>query len=79
MEDNCSIKPRNFKEFIKSSWFLKPMQGIVIGILLGLLLYSFSGNSPYTNNIYGDIMAGVVVGLFFVNIPCLTCESRKEH
>ena len=79
MADNCSIKPRNFKEFIKSSWFLKPMQGIIIGIALGLLLYSFSGKNLYTRNVYGDIMAGIVVGLFFINIPCLTCDSRKEH
>ena len=79
MEDNCSIKPRNFREFIKSSWFLKPMQGIVIGIALGLILYGFFGKNLYTSNIYGDIMAGIVVGLFFINIPCLTCDSLKEH
>ncbi len=78
MEDNCSIKPRNCKEFIKSPWFLKPLKGAVIGSILGLILFSVSGNNPYANNIYGDLMAGIVIGLFFVNIPCLTCDSRNE-
>lgn len=79
MEDNCSIKPRNFKEFIKSSWFKKPILAVAIGSILGLLLFSLSDNSPYTNNIYGDMLAGIVIGLFFTNIPCLTCNSGKEQ
>jgi hypothetical protein len=78
MEDNCSIKPRNLREFMKSSWFLKPLQGIVIGTILGLILFSVAGSNPYTSNIYGDILAGNVMGLFFINIPCLTCSSEKN-
>ena len=78
MEDNCSVKPRNLKEFIKSSWFQKPMLGIVIGTILGLVLFSISGNNQY-HNIYGDILAGNVVGLFFVNISCLKCNSDRER
>jgi hypothetical protein len=79
MEDNCSIKPGNFKEFIKSSWFIKPLQGIAIGSILGLLLYFLLGNGNSTNNIYGDILAGIVIGFFFINIPCLACNSGKEQ
>jgi hypothetical protein len=78
MEDNCSVKPKNFKEFIKSSWFLKPLLSVLIGLILGVILFSISGNNPHTSNIYGDIMAGIVIGLFFTGIPCLTCNSEQE-
>ena len=78
MEDNCSVKPKNFKEFIKSSWFLKPLLTVVIGSILGTILFSIPINSPHTNNIYGDILAGIVIGLFFIGIPCLTCNSEQE-
>jgi len=78
MKENCPVRPKNIREFIKSSWFLKPLQSVVVGSILGIILYSISGNSPYTNNIYGDIMAGIVIGLFFISIPCLTCNSEQE-
>jgi len=78
MEDNCSIKPKNFKEFIKSSWFLKPLKGIVIGSILGLIFFSVSTGNSY-NTIYGDMLAGSVIGLFFINIPCLACNLENKH
>jgi len=78
MEDNCSTKPRNFKEFIKSSWFVKPLIGILVGTILGLIFFSVSSNNPF-HTIYGDILAGSIVGLFFINIPCMTCNSEKKN
>ena len=78
MEDNCSIKPKNFKEFINSKWFLKPLKGIVIGSIIGLIFYSISSNNPY-NTIYADMLGGSVLGLFFINIPCLACNSENKH
>jgi hypothetical protein len=78
MEDHCSIKPRNLREFIKSSWFKKPLLVFAIGSILGLLLYGLLGGSPYANNIYADMLAGMVIGLFFINIPCLSCNFSRE-
>jgi hypothetical protein len=79
MENNCSKRPTNFKEFIRSSWFKKPLQIIALGATLGLLLYFFWGDSPYTNNIYGDMLGGIFIGLFLIEIPCMTCNSRKNN
>lgn len=79
MEDNCSIKPKNFKEFIRSSWFIKPLRNIAVGAIAGLLFYYFFGNSPFTDNVYGDMLSGIVIGLFFLNIPCLNCISCHEQ
>ena len=79
MDDNCAVKPRSLKEFIKSSWFLKPLKGVAIGIILGLILYVIPKNNIYLENIYSDLMSGIVIGLFFINIPCLTCDSRKNQ
>jgi hypothetical protein len=78
MEDQCSTKPGNLKEFVKSSWFQKPLLVFVIGSILGILLYGFLGSSPYAENIYADMLAGIVIGLFFINIPCLSCNFSRE-
>jgi hypothetical protein len=78
MENNCPVKPRNFKEFIRSSWFLQPIKAIGIGLILGIAFYSIVGETPY-NNIFGDIIAGIVIGFFFTSLPCLTCHTESEQ
>ena len=74
MENNCETKPGNFKEFIKSSWFLRPFLGVVIGGVAGFLYYYFvgctSGHCPITNNPYMSIIWGGLLGLFIVKSPC---------
>ncbi len=75
MEDNCSINPRNFKEFVQSSWFRKPLIAVVVGSVLGFVLYGLLSNTSTMHNVYGDILTGIVIGLFFTNIPCLNCNS----
>jgi hypothetical protein len=74
MENKCETKPWNFKVLIKSSWFLKPFLGLVIGGVAGFLYYYFvgctSGHCPITSNPYMSIIWGGLLGLFIVKSPC---------
>jgi hypothetical protein len=79
MEDKCSSKPSNLKDLIKSQWFKKPLLVLSVGSLLGLIIYGLFRSNPYANNIFGDMLAGVIIGLFFIKIPCLTCNYDKEQ
>jgi hypothetical protein len=83
MENNCNIKPKNFKELLKSSWIRKPLLGIAIGAAIGFLYYYFvgcsSGSCPITSNPYGSMVAGGVLGLFFTNNPCLICNTNEKE
>jgi hypothetical protein len=79
MKESCetSNKPKTFKEFIRSSYFWKPVSGIIIGGLLGYLYYFFegcsSGSCGITANPISSILFGSAIGYFFVNRPCKTC------
>jgi len=79
MEETCKaeIKPKTVKEFLKSSNFLKPALGVVIGGILGFLYYSFvgcsSGSCAITSNPYLSIMFGGFFGFSFVKRPCKNC------
>jgi hypothetical protein len=79
MEKTCKaeINPKTIKEYLKSSNFLKPVLGIVIGGILGFLYYSFigcsSGSCAITSNPYLSIFFGGFFGFSFVKRPCKTC------
>ena len=79
MNENCDAKkkPDSFKEFIKSSYFLKPFLGILIGGIGGYLYYHFvgcsSGSCAITGNPYMSSLAGAFLGFFALNSPCTKC------
>jgi phage shock protein E len=74
MDNACETKPKNFKELIKSSWFLRPFLGVVIGAIGGFLYYYFigcsSGTCAITSNPYMSIIFGGLLGFFVVSSPC---------
>lgn len=79
MDASCEVKkkPKTFKEFMKSSYFLKPFLGVVIGGVAGYLYYHFvgcaSGSCAITSNPVMSTIAGVFLGFFIVNSPCTKC------
>ncbi|MCX6250906.1 MAG: hypothetical protein NTX61_09145 [Bacteroidetes bacterium] len=79
MEETCSVKkkPKTFKEFIISSYFLRPFLGIVIGGVAGYLYYHFigcaSGSCAITGNPFMSTLAGAFLGFFILNSPCNKC------
>ncbi len=79
MDQSCEIKkkPKTFKEFIKSSFFLRPFLGIVLGGLAGYFYYHFigcaSGSCTITSNPYLSIIGGGFLGFFILNSPCSKC------
>jgi phage shock protein E len=74
MDNTCETKPGTFKELIKSSWFLRPFLGVVIGGIGGFLYYYFvgcaSGTCAITSNPYMSIIFGGLLGFFLVSSPC---------
>jgi len=79
MDQSCEVKkkPKTFKEVIKSSYFLRPLLGIVIGGVAGYLYYHFvgcaSGSCAITGNPFMSIIAGSFLGFFILNSPCSRC------
>jgi hypothetical protein len=79
MDKSCEAKnkPKNFKDLIKSSYFLKPFLGIVIGGIAGYLYYHFvgcaSGSCAITSNPYLSTIGGGFLGFFILNSPCSKC------
>ena len=79
MYQSCEIKkkPKTFKEFIKSSYFLRPFLGVVIGGIAGYLYYHFvgcaSGSCAITGNPFMSTIAGGFLGFFVLNSPCSKC------
>jgi hypothetical protein len=79
MSETCQPrnKPASFKEFIKSSYFLKPLLGVLIGGTAGFLYYQFigcvSGSCAITSNPYMSTIGGGFLGFFIVNSPCSRC------
>jgi len=76
MENTCNVNPRpkTFKEMIKSSWFLRPFLGAVIGGIAGFLYYHYAGCSTgtcaITSSPYGSTIMGGLIGIFITNSPC---------
>jgi phage shock protein E len=74
MDNTYETKPRTFKELIKSSWFLRPFLGVIIGGVGGFLYYYFvgcaSGTCAITSNPYMSIIFGSLLGLFITSSPC---------
>ena len=79
MEQSCEtkVKPKTFKELIKSRGFLRPLLGIVLGGIAGFLYYYYVGcatgscaisSSPYFSTIWGALF-----GYFILNSPCRRC------
>lgn len=79
MSESCetSVKPKTFKELIRSSYFWKPVSAVLIGGTLGYLYYYFigctSGTCAITSSPISSIIAGSVLGLLITNSPCKTC------
>jgi len=79
MDRSCETKkkPKTFREFIRSSHFLRPFLGIIIGGVAGYLYYHFvgcsSGSCAITSNPYISTMAGSFFGFFISNSPCSKC------
>ena len=77
MDEQVEVKPgpKTFAEFIKSSYFLRPFLGIVLGGLAGYLYYHFvgcaSGTCAITSSPYGSTLMGSLLGLFVANSPCV--------
>ena len=79
MDQSCEVKkkPKTFKEFITSSYFLRPFLGVVIGGLAGYLYYYFvgcsSGSCAITGNPFMSTIAGGFLGLFILSGRCTKC------
>lgn len=79
MNQSCEAnkKPKTFKEFIKSSFFLRPFLGILIGAIIGYLYYHFigctSGSCAITSNPFMSTLGGAFLGYFLLNSPCSRC------
>ena len=79
MVQSCEVKkrPKTFKEFVKSSFFWKPLSGIVIGGIAGYLYYYFigcaSGSCAITSNPYLSTIGGSFLGFLILNRPCSKC------
>ena len=79
MDQPCEVKqkPKTFKAFIKSSFFLKPFLATIIGAIAGYLYYHFvgcsSGSCAITSNPYMSTLVGGFMGFFMVNSPCSKC------
>ncbi len=79
MDNSCksTTKPRNMKEFFRSSYFWKPFAGITIGAVAGFLYYLLvgcsSGSCPITSSPYVSMIWGGAMGLFISNSPCKKC------
>ncbi len=79
MKESCETdnRPKSFNELIRSSYFWKPVSGVIVGGILGYLYYYFvgcaSGTCGITSNPISSVIFGGVMGLFIVNRPCKTC------
>jgi uncharacterized membrane protein (UPF0136 family) len=66
--------PGNIWKYIRSSKWLRPMIGIVIGGTAGYLYYHFigcsSGTCAITSSPYLSTLMGGFMGFFVVNSPC---------
>lgn len=80
MDSNCKStpKPKSFKDFIKSWYFWKPFLGIIIGGIIGFLLYYFvgckSGSCAITSNPLSSIIMGTILGFLITSSPCIKCS-----
>lgn len=76
MDNQCNLppKPKTFKAFIQSRYFLRPFIGVVVGAVVGYLYYYFvgcaGGSCPLTSNPYASVIGGGLFGYFIVNSPC---------
>ncbi|MGE5425096.1 MAG: DUF6132 family protein [Syntrophothermus sp.] len=70
-------RPRNLKDFLRSSYFLKPFAVILTGAVAGFLYYYFigcsSGSCAITSSPYMSTLAGGFLGFFAMNSPCSKC------
>jgi hypothetical protein len=70
-------KPRTLKECLKSSSFLRPLIGVVLGGAGGYLYYHFigcsSGSCAITGNPYISTLAGGFLGFFTLKSPGAQC------
>jgi hypothetical protein len=84
MADSCSTKdkPKTIKEFFKSSYFWKPLLGIIIGGIGGYLIYYYvgchGGQCSLIDKPLNSIFTGSVLGYLVTSSPCLRCREVKN-
>jgi len=78
-ENSYEVKnrPKNIKEFLKSSSFWKPALGMLVGGTAGYLYYAFvgcsTGSCAITGNPLSSIAFGSIWGFVITKRPCSTC------
>ena len=79
MEKTCEAKekPKNIKEFLKSSIFWKPALGVFLGGIAGFAYYYFvgcsSGTCAITSSPVNSTLYGSLLGFFISKSPCSKC------
>lgn len=79
MKESCETdnKSMNWKEYIRSSRWIKPLVAILIGGIAGYIYYYFigcdSGSCALTGSPVSSILTGSALGLFITNRPCSSC------
>jgi LytS/YehU family sensor histidine kinase len=79
MSSSCEIenKPQGWSAMLKSWYFWKPVLGIFIGAVAGILYYYYFGSesrsSPVTSDLYSNALFGGMIGFFIVKKPCSSC------
>ena len=79
MENTCDTneKPKNSKEFFKSSIFWKPALGVIIGGIAGFAYYYFvgcaTGTCAITSNPVNSVLFGSLLGFLVTKGPCTLC------
>jgi len=79
MEENCkvSLRPKTFKEFLKSWSFWRPFLGVLAGGTAGFMYYHFIGCSTgscfITSHSYSSIIFGGIFGYLITSGSCTRC------
>jgi hypothetical protein len=84
MENNCNVapRPRNIKDLLKSWYLWKPFLAIVIGGIVGFVIFYFlscnAGVCIISESTYTTIITGSLFGFMLTNSPCLKCATVKK-
>lgn len=80
MENQCEveIKPKGFKNLLKSWYLWKRVLPAVAGGIIGYLYYYFvgcaGGSCGITSSPSSSTMVGAFFGYFLANSPCRSCR-----
>ena len=84
MDNDCKVvpKPKNIKEFFRSSFFWKPFIAIIAGGIAGFVVYYFiscdTNICTFSGSTISTIFTGSLFGLLLTNSPCLKCSSVRK-